>query len=104
MQGNVELRKGEYYVAGTRVPLACVIQKFLQGASPQAVCESYPLLTVEQVSAAIAYYLDHQPVLDEHFSTVDKEFLAWQIAQTPIRAELRDRLERARQHILSPSS
>ena len=104
MGDYVEFRNGEYYVAGTRVPVACVVQKFLEGAAPDTVRESYPLLTLEQVYGTMAYYLGRQTELDEHFCTVDKEYEGWRAAQMPINAELRDRLERARQQLLSPGS
>ena len=59
MRDYVEQRKGEYYVAATRVPLECVVQELQRGASPETIRESYPLLTLAQVYGAIAYYLCH---------------------------------------------
>jgi len=96
MRDYVEQRKGEYYVAGTRVPLACVTQELLRGASPETIRESYPLLTLAQVYGAIAYYLDHQAAMDDHFRQVDKTYDEFRAAQRPISPELRERIERAR--------
>jgi uncharacterized protein (DUF433 family) len=103
MTDYVELRNGEYYVTRTRVPLACVIYKSLEGSAPEAIRESYPLLTLAQVYGAIAYYLDHKAAMDEHFRIVDKEFREWQAGQPPLDADLRQRLERARLERLTHS-
>ena len=81
-----------------------MLQEFLRGVAPETVRESYPLLTLEQVYGAIAYYLDHQPDLDEHFRHVDKEYDEFRAAQPPISPELRDRIERARQQLLGSCS
>ena len=93
MRDYVEQRKGEYYVAGTRVPLECVTQELLRGASPETIRESYPLLTLAQVYGAIAYYLDHQAAMDDHFRQVDKTYAEFRAAQRPISPELRERIE-----------
>src|SRR5713226_2740385 len=87
MRDYVEQRKGEYYVAGTRVPLECVTQELLRGASPETIRESYPLLTLAH--GAIACYLDHQAAMDDHFRKVDKTYDEFRAAQRPISPELR---------------
>ena len=104
MRDYVEQRKGEYYVAGTRVPLECVVQELRRGASPETIRESYPLLTLAQVYGAIAYYLGRQADMDEHFRQVDKKYDEFRAAQRPISPELRKRIERAREQFLSSRS
>ena len=104
MNEYVELRNGEYYVAGTRVPVECVVEEFRRGSAPETVLEAYPVLTLEQVYGTIACYLGRRQELDEHFRVVDKEYEQFQAAQTPVSADLRERLERARQQLLVPRS
>jgi len=104
MHDYVENRKGEYYVAGTRVPLECVASEFLRGASPETVRDAYPTLTLEQVYGAIAYFLGHETELSEHFRSVEQEASESRSAQTPLRAELLARLDAARRQLTSPRS
>ena len=57
-----------YRIRGTRVALDSVIYKFRQGRSPESIQDSFPALSLSQVYAAIAYYLDHQVELDAYLS------------------------------------
>lgn len=104
MHDYVELRKGEYYVAQTRVPLECVVAEFLRGASPETVVAAYPTLTLEQVYGAIAYFLGHEAQLNEHFRAADQASSESDSARTPRRAELLARLDAARRQLTSPRS
>lgn len=56
----VEPTTGGYRVAGSRVSLASVVQEFRRGASPEAIAEAFPTLTLEQVYGAITFYLAHR--------------------------------------------
>ncbi|MFN3761867.1 MAG: DUF433 domain-containing protein [Anaerolineae bacterium] len=51
------LDSGEIRIKGTRVGLEIVIRDYLQGASPEEIVLRYPTLSLEQVHAAILYYL-----------------------------------------------
>jgi uncharacterized protein (DUF433 family) len=55
----VEERGGGYYVAASRVSLASVIFEFRNGASPEAIRQNFPSLSLAQVYGAIAFYLNH---------------------------------------------
>ncbi len=57
-----------YRIRGTRIALDSVIYKFRQGRSPESIQDSFPALSLSQVYAAIAYYLDHQNELDDYLS------------------------------------
>lgn len=96
MHSYVEIRKGEYYVTGTRVPVECVVAEFLRGASPETIHAAYPTLTLEQVYGAVAYFLGHEAELNEHFRRVDKEVS--ESARTPLRADLLARLGSTNQY------
>jgi hypothetical protein len=49
----VERRDESFYIAGTRVPLACVVREFRDGQSAEAIRSAFPTLTLEQVYGAI---------------------------------------------------
>ena len=70
----VEKRNDGYYVAGTRVSLDSVVYSFNEGSSPEAIHEDFPLLKRAQIHGAIAFYLDHQPEIDEYLALTEREF------------------------------
>ena len=48
---------------------------FVQGLSPETIAaECFPILTLEQVYGAIAYYLAHRTEIDSHLKQADAEF------------------------------
>ena len=58
----VPLREDEHgaiRAGDTRVLLDLVIQEFRNGATPEAIVESYDALTLADVYAVITYYLRH---------------------------------------------
>lgn len=66
-----------YRIKGTRVALDSIIYQFQQGRSPEAIQDAFPALSLSQVYAAIAYYLDHQDELDvylAHNEATEAEF------------------------------
>ncbi|MGH9835470.1 MAG: DUF433 domain-containing protein [Blastocatellia bacterium] len=64
----IEKQDQVYRIKGTRVALDSVIYKFKQGRSPESIQDSFPALSLSQVYAAIAYYLDHQAELDAYLA------------------------------------
>jgi uncharacterized protein (DUF433 family) len=73
----VEERDRGYWIAGTRVSLDSVVHAFREGASAEAIAtERFPVLTLEQVYGAIAYYLAHRKEIDEYLSQDDAEYEA----------------------------
>ena len=70
----VENRDGGYFVAGTRVSLDSVVYAFRRGASPETIKGSFPILTLEQVYGAIAFYLSRQSEIDEYLRKSDEEY------------------------------
>ena len=68
--------EGAYRISGTRVSLDSVVYAWLNGLSPESIVDSYPLLTLEQVHGALAYYLAHQEEIDEYLRQGDAEFEA----------------------------
>ena len=70
----VKRRNGGYYIQGTRVSLDSVVFAFLRGESPEAIAESVPVLSLEQVYGAIASYLGNQRALDAYLEEGKAEF------------------------------
>jgi uncharacterized protein (DUF433 family) len=46
---------GQACIRGTRIPVSVVLDNLAVGLSPNQIVESYPSLTLDDVSAAIAY-------------------------------------------------
>ena len=69
----VEYRDNVYRVAGTRVALDSIIRRFWEGDAPEAIVQSFPVLTLEQVYGAIAYYLRHQAHIDKYLQQAESE-------------------------------
>ena len=92
----VEQRNNGLYVAGTRVSLASVVHEFRNGAAPETILRSFPMLgTLERVYGAITYTLAHPDEVDQYMA--DQEQL-WQEGRrdNPLPADLRQRIEQVR--------
>ena len=70
----VEYRNNGYWIRGTRISLDSVIYRFLEGLSPESIRQSFPLLTLEQVYGAIAFYLANRTEIDNYLATEEAEF------------------------------
>jgi len=60
----VEQHAGGYRVAGTRVSLDSLVYAFQAGETAEAIAGQFPVLTLEQVYGAIAWYLAHRDEVD----------------------------------------
>lgn len=70
----VEWRENGYWLMGSRVSLDSVVYAFLRGTSPDAIVESFPVLNLEQVYGAIAFYLANQQTIDTYLQLGEAEF------------------------------
>jgi len=93
----VEQREREYWISGTRVSLDSVVYAFLRGASPESIAQSFPVLTLEEVYGAIAYYLGHQSEIDAYLQKGEQEFEALRHQSRQANPLLYRKLEEARQ-------
>jgi uncharacterized protein (DUF433 family) len=66
--------EGAYRITGTRISLDSVVYAFLNGQTPESIVDSFPLLTLEQVYGAIAFYLAHRTEIDEYLQQGEAEF------------------------------
>ncbi|GAC1395919.1 MAG: hypothetical protein NVSMB56_10300 [Pyrinomonadaceae bacterium] len=72
----VEKNVQGFRVAGTRVSLDSVVYAFLNGQTAEAIAQSFPALTLEQVYGAIAFYLANRHEIDEYLARQRAEYEA----------------------------
>lgn len=70
----VEYRSNAYWIEGTRISLDSVVYAFQQGVSPEGIVQSFPLLTLEQVYGAIAFYLSNRTEIDAYLAAEEEAF------------------------------
>lgn len=70
----VEYRNNGYWISNTRISLDSVIYSFLSGLSPESIRQTFPLLTLEQVYGAIAFYLANRTEIDNYLITEEAAF------------------------------
>jgi len=101
----VEYRDNVYRVAGTRVALDSVVRRFWAGDAPEAIVQSFPVLTLEQVYGAIAYYLRHQARIDTYLKQAEAEEAVVVEQLRHQNRELHERLVRLRsEHVQTDES
>ena len=54
----------EIRVRGTRIGIEAILFEYLDGALPEEIALNYPPVTLEQVHAAITYYLSNRSATD----------------------------------------
>ncbi len=69
----VEHRGDQVYVRDNQVPLARIITLWNRSASPQAICDLCPPLTLAAIYGAIAYYLSHREAVDPLVAAYQRE-------------------------------
>jgi uncharacterized protein (DUF433 family) len=88
-----------YRVAGTRVSLDSIVYAFIDGHSPEALAESFPVLTLEQVYGSIAYYLGHRQEIDRYLEAQEQDYEAKRAAARAADPEFYTRLADARRRL-----
>ena len=98
-----EDRDGTIRMAGSRVPLDTVVYEFNQGATPEQIQDSFPSVSLHTIYGAIAFYLEHQVVVDEYLRQREREAeeLRRKIESRPEVAAFRERLRRRQAELLS---
>jgi uncharacterized protein (DUF433 family) len=97
----VEQRDGGYWIKGTRISLDSIVHAFKRGAAPETIRRSFPLLTLEEVYGAIAFYLARETEIDDFLQSSISELDAQSDARRQkirtAKPELYKRLIQARQ-------
>ncbi|MBW4669926.1 MAG: DUF433 domain-containing protein [Cyanomargarita calcarea GSE-NOS-MK-12-04C] len=70
----IEQRNAGYWLEGTRISLDSVVYSFLNGESPESIAQNFPLLSLEQVYGAIAFYLANRELVDAYLEEGEAEF------------------------------
>lgn len=70
----VEQREGGYWVANTRVSLDSIVYAFLAGQTAESIAQSFPVLSLEQVYGAIAFYLANRSEIETYLAKADATF------------------------------
>lgn len=70
----VEYRDKGYWIANSRISLDTIVYSFLDGQSPESIAQSLPVLTLEQVYGAIAFYLAHQAKIETYLEKAIADF------------------------------
>ena len=76
----VEQRDGGYWVADSRVSLDSIVYAFLDGRTPESIAQSFPVISLEQVYGAIAFYLANQGQIDVYLAQARDDFDAKRLA------------------------
>ena len=69
MSAYVEECDNGYWLADSRVALDSIVYAFLAGETAESIAQSFPVLALEQVYGAIAFYLAHRETIDEYLLT-----------------------------------
>lgn len=99
----VERQDGAYRIRGTRVSLDSVVYAFLNGEPAESIAHSFPVLDLEQVYGAIAYYLAHQTEVDEYLERAREDFEEQRRAARKRNPELYRKLAEAKARRFSSS-
>jgi uncharacterized protein (DUF433 family) len=101
MNAYVERREGGYYIVGTRISLDSVVHSFKNGASPESILRSYPLIgSLEKVYGAITFYLATREAVEAYLC--EQERLSQELAasQSELPKSLAKKLQQAREEAL----
>ena len=100
MKEYVEQRNGGFYVKGKRVSLDSIIWDYRSGASAEDIRSAFPVLTLEEVHGALAYYLANQDAVDASILAEDREFEKWSAHNYEQNKEWYKRMAATRQAML----
>src|SRR5947209_635691 len=95
-QEYVEQVNGCYRIAGTRVSLDSIVYAFRGGDTAETIARSFPVLTLEQVYGAVAWYLAHREEVDAHLLLEETDFEEQRRLSRIQNADLYERLQAAR--------
>ena len=102
MQDYVEQRDGGYYIAGARIALDSVVHAFKDGASPESILRSFPLIgSLERVYGAITFYLANKEGVERYLQQQDALWGELEDKQTPLPDSLAEKLRRVKEELAS---
>lgn len=98
----VEKRDEGFWMAGKRISLDSIVYAFRRGQSPESIRRSFPLLALEEIYGAIAFYLANQAEVDEYLIREENEFETMRQDAQRLDADWHKKMQKARQELLAP--
>ena len=101
MHDYIERRETGFYIVGSRVPIDRIVWEYRNGEDPETIRSHYPTLSLDQVNAALAFYLNHKHEVEQ---VMEERRLA-EDAYTeahPTPPDIKEKFERMRRQIASP--
>src|SRR2546427_11826004 len=92
----VRMIEGAYRIGDSRVSLDSLVYLFREGMSAESMVECYPVLTLEQVHGALAFYLGNQKEIDAYLADGQRTAESQHHESRRTNAELIAKLQRAR--------
>ncbi len=89
-------------VKGTRIGIEHILYEYIHNAkSPEAIAESFPTVTLEQVYATILYYLQHREFVGQYIADWLDHSLEAEAAQDANPPLIVERLQQLKQSKLA---
>jgi hypothetical protein len=102
MKEFIERREASFYLIGSRVPLAFIVE-FINGEAPESIRTHYPTLSLEQVYGTITFYLGNEEEVKQDLA--ERRRLEDEFSRTnPNPPEIEEKFERIRQQMLARRS
>jgi len=95
----VEQRDGGFWITGTRVSLDSIVYAFVGGQTAESIAQAFPMLTLEQVYGAIAFYLANRPEIDAYLEKAKADFEAMRQTSREADPMFYQKLADARRHL-----
>jgi len=70
----VEQRDGGYWIISRRVTLDSVVYAYIAGQTAESIAQSFPVLTIEEVYGAIAFYLSNRAEVDAYLMRTKADY------------------------------
>ncbi len=88
---------GVYRIEGSRVSLDSIVYRYREGASAEAIADSYPTVPIAKVYGVIAFYLENRSEVDRYLEEGDRTFEQFQRSTAEQNAKLHRKLIEARE-------
>jgi uncharacterized protein (DUF433 family) len=98
----VEKRDEGFWIAGKRISLDSIVYAFRREQSPETIRRSFPLLTLEEIYGAIAFYLAKQTEIDAYLIQEEKDSEKMRQDSQATNADWRQKIQNARQELITP--
>lgn len=92
----VDYHDGGYWIKGSRVSLDSIVYAFRQGKTAEAIAQSFPVVSLENIRGGIAFYLSHRDQIDTYLEKGELEFDAMRQAAVRANPDLYKKFSNAR--------